>query len=269
MINIENEKENLLKSKEILEDEIKGLKKNIREMKRDLKGKEEKVKEIKIKVQKLEEQNDSTSDITEEENTISKEIIQKLVENTKKTSEDEETFEKQPREHSNKRKSYEENLNDESNKRRKTLEKFIVNISKEIETEREMNNDSQTKTEILVKLFEEVENIEEFAKGINELKKLKMYNYAESFLLRVEEEMKRGLSKDNRSVKTKIYQEMIEIGKLEEKDYGRLKRRTQRAIIFYNKIEGFGGRKIIKFFEIMKQKLFRKGNLESILWRTV
>ena len=42
---------------------------------------------------------------------------------------------------------------------------------------------------------------------------------------------------------------MIEIGKLEEKDYGRLKRRTQRAIIFYNKIKNFGGRKIIKFFE--------------------
>jgi len=184
--------------------------------------------------------NEVMEEFTEEVNILGSE--EELVENVEEER-------NQQSEYSSKRKSYEEDLNNESNKRRKTLEKFIVNISKEIKTEKELNNESQTKTEILVKLFEEVENIEEFAKGINELKKLKMYNYAESFLLRVKEEMERNLSKNDRSIKTKIYQEMIEIGKLEEKDYGRLKKKTQRAIIFYNKIEDFGGRKIIKFFE--------------------
>ena len=184
--------------------------------------------------------NEVMEESTEEVNILGSE--EELVENVEEER-------NQQSEYSSKRKLYEEDLNNESNKRRKTLEKFIVNISKEIKTEKEIDNESQTKTEILVKLFEEVENIEEFAKGINELKNLKMFNYAESFLLRIEEERERNLSKDVCSIKTKIYQKMIKIGKLEEKDYGRLKRKTQRTIIFYNKIKDFGGRKIIRYFE--------------------
>src|SRR5947199_174480 len=160
--------------------------------------------------------NEVIEESTEEVNILGSE--EELVENVEEER-------NQQSEYSSKRKSYEEDLNNESNKRRKTLEKFIVNISKEIKTEKEIDNESQTKTEILVKLIEEVENIEEYAKGINKLKKLKMYNYAESFLLREKEEMERNLSKNDRSIKTKIYQEMIEIGKLEEKDYGRIKKK--------------------------------------------
>ena len=227
MIKFENKKENLLKRKEILEDEIKGLKKGIREMKRDLKRKEEKVKEIKIEVQKLEEQNDSTSDITEEEN--------------------EETFEEQPREQSNKRKEQEDEQPRRIEKKRK-IEEIIENLSKEIENEKEMDNGLQLETETLIRLFEEAENVIEWSEGLNELKKYKIYNYAESFQMRLDKEKEENFLKES-AARTKVYREMIKVGNLNEEDYGKLKKSTQRAEKFYKVIRAAGGKEKIRFLK--------------------
>jgi len=236
MIKFENKKETLLKRKEILEDEIKGLKKGIKEMKRDLKRKEEKVKEIKIEVQNLEKQNDSTSDITEEENTISEEII-----------EDEETFEEQPREQSNKRKEQEDEQPRRIEKKRK-IEEIIENLSKEIENEKEMDNGLQLETETLIRLFEEAENVIEWSEGLNELKKYKIYNYAESFQMRLDKEKEGNFLKES-AARTKVYREMIKVGNLNEEDYGKLKKSTQRAEKFYKVIRAAGGKEKIRFLK--------------------
>ena len=147
-----------------------------------------------------------------------------------------------------KRKDREDEQSEGMKKKRK-IEEIIENLSREIENEREMDNKLRTETEILVKLFEETENIIEWSEGLNELKKIKIYNYAESFQLRIEDEMRKDLSKTDRTTRTKIYREMIKIGNLKEEDNERLRKSTQRAEKYYKVVKAAGGREKIRFLK--------------------
>src|SRR5437762_11386182 len=78
------------------------------------------------------------------------------------------------------------------------------------------------------------------------LLKLRWYNYAESFQMRIMEEMERDLSISEQTARTKIYREIQEIRKLSEEDYTRLRKMTSKAERFYRVIEKAGGKEKIK-----------------------
>src|SRR5256885_16638877 len=78
------------------------------------------------------------------------------------------------------------------------------------------------------------------------LLKLRWYNYAESFQMRIMEEMKRDLSISEQTARTKMYREIQEIKKLSEEEYTRLRKMTSKAERFYRMIEKGGEKDKIK-----------------------
>src|SRR5437667_1202814 len=78
------------------------------------------------------------------------------------------------------------------------------------------------------------------------LLKLRWYNYAESFQMRIMEEIERDLSISEQTARTKVYKEIQEIKKLSEEDYTRLRKMTSKAKRFYRMIEKAGGKDKIK-----------------------
>jgi|SRR6266480_635273 len=111
-----------------------------------------------------------------------------------------------------------------------------------------MDNKLRTETETLIKLLEETENIMEWSEGLNELKKIKIYNYAESFQMRLKKELEENLLRKPLA-RTKVYREMIKMGNLKEGDYRRLKKNTQRAERFYKLVKEVGGREKLWFLK--------------------
>src|SRR5207248_7228020 len=76
--------------------------------------------------------------------------------------------------------------------------------------------------------------------------KLRWYNYAESFQMRIMEEMERDLSISEQTARTKMYREIQEIKKLSKEEYTRLRKMTSKAERFYRMIEKAGGKDKIK-----------------------
>ena len=93
----------------------------------------------------------------------------------------------------------------------------------------------------------EIINSSGILKGQEILLKLHWYNYAESFQMRIMEEMEGNLSISEQTARTRIYREIQEIKKLSEEDYTRLRKMTSKAERFYRFTEEAGGRDIIKY----------------------
>ena len=76
--------------------------------------------------------------------------------------------------------------------------------------------------------------------------KLRWYNYAKSFQMRIMKEMEEDLSISEQTARTRTYKEIQEIKKLSEEDYTRLRKITSKAERFYRVIEKVGGKDKIK-----------------------
>ncbi len=146
----------------------------------------------------------------------------------------------------NKRKRQDEDSIGTIEKKRKIIDDMIEKLNVEIIEEKTIDNKSQITTEELMKFFKEMEILGKFVEKSVELEKLKLYNYAESFQLRIKEELRNDSAKVERTARTKIYREMMEIGKFSEGQYGNLRKWTQRAENFYRIINLIGGKEKIK-----------------------
>ena len=107
-------------------------------------------------------------------------------------------------------------------------------------------------------------------KGQETVLKLRWYNYAESFQIRIMEEMERDLSISEQTARTKMYREIQEIKKLSEEDYTRLRKITSKAERFYRVIEKAGGKDKIKHLSGISVDAIaklRKGELENLYRR--
>src|SRR5204863_6076276 len=101
-------------------------------------------------------------------------------------------------------------------------------------------------TKSLAEQATEIINDYRIQKGQETVLKLRWYNYAESFQMRIMEEMKGDLSISEQTARTKMYKEIQEIKKLSEEDYTRLRKMTSKAKRFYTVIEKGGGKNKIK-----------------------
>src|SRR5205814_1456805 len=120
-----------------------------------------------------------------------------------------------------------------TNKKRRTVKRMIKRLRNEIEEEESKDNVQYTDTEII--------NGYGILKGQEMLLKLRWYNYAESFQMRIIEEMERDLSISEQTARTKVYKKIQEIKKLSEEDYTKLRKMTSKAERFYRVIEKAGG----------------------------
>ena len=119
-------------------------------------------------------------------------------------------------------------------------------MTNEIEEEESKDNAQQTDTKSLAEQVAEIINGYGILKGEEAVLKLRWYNYAESFQMRIMEEMERDLSISEQTARTKVYKEIQEIRKLSEEDYTRLQKMTSKAERFYRVIEKAGGKDKIK-----------------------
>src|SRR5436189_3104206 len=134
----------------------------------------------------------------------------------------------------------------ETNKKRRTVKRIIKRLTNEIEEEESKDNAQQTDTKSLAEQAMEIINGYGIQKGQEMLLKLRWYNYAESFQMRIMEEMERDLSISEQTARTNVYKEIEEIRKLSEEDYTRLQKMTSKAERFYRVIEKAGGKEKIK-----------------------
>src|SRR5437762_1493984 len=134
----------------------------------------------------------------------------------------------------------------ETNKKRRTVKRIIKRLTNKIEEEESKDNVQYTDTESLAEQATEIIIGYGIQKGQEALLKLRWYNYAESFQMRIMEEMKRDLSISEQTARTKVYKEIQEIKKLSEEDYTRLRKTTSKAKRFYRVIEKGGGKDKIK-----------------------
>ena len=130
----------------------------------------------------------------------------------------------------------------ETNKKRRTIRRMIKRLTNEIEEEESKDNAQQTDTKSLAEQATEIINGYGILKGEEAVLKLRWYNYAESFQMRIMEEMERDLSISEQTARTKVYKEIQEIRKLSEEDYTRLRKMTSKAERFYRVIEKVGGK---------------------------
>src|SRR5216117_3987134 len=134
----------------------------------------------------------------------------------------------------------------ETNKKRQTVNKMIKRLTNEIEEEESKDNAQQTDTKSLAEQVAEIINGYGILKGEEAVLKLRWYNYAESFQMRIMEEMERDLSISEQTARTKKYKEIQEIKKLSKEDYTKLRKMTSKAERFYRVIEKAGGKDKIK-----------------------
>ena len=88
---------------------------------------------------------------------------------------------------------------------------------------------------------------DELTRGMEILVKLRWYNYAESFLARLAEEIERDSLISERTARRKVYREMKVVGGLQEEDYNRLRKMTSKAEKFYRVVEEMGGRNEMRY----------------------
>src|SRR5207248_10550300 len=125
----------------------------------------------------------------------------------------------------------------ETNKKRRTVNKMIKRLTNEIEEEESKDNVQHTDTESLAEQAAEIINGYGILKGEEAVLKLRWYNYAESFQMRIMKEMEEDLSISEQTARIRTYKEIQEIRKLSEEDYTRLRKITSKAERFYRVIE--------------------------------
>src|SRR3954452_14247368 len=200
----------LLEKKETLERRIKTLKR--------------KLKDTKEELLQVEEELRSDNNIINYERNIKDNAD--IYENDRNTSEEKcET-----------RKRKNESEERKTDKKRRTTDRIIEKLNNEIEEEESKDNVQYTDTESLAEQATEVIIGYGIQKVQEMLLKLRWYNYAESFQMRIMEEMERDLSISEQTVRTKIYKKIQEIRKLSEEDYTRLRKMTSKAERFYRVI---------------------------------
>ena len=158
----------------------------------------------------------------------------------------------------------------ETNKKRRTVNKMIKRLTNEIEKEESKDNVQHTDTESLAEQAAEIINGYGILKGEEAVLKLRWYNYAESFQMRIMKEMEEDLSISEQTARTRTYKEIQEIKKLSEEDYTRLRKITSKAERFYRVIEKAGGKDKIKHLSGISVDAIaklRKGELENLYRR--
>src|SRR2546430_1420052 len=152
-------------------------------------------------------------------------------------------------------------------KRRRTTDRIIEKLRNEMEEEESKDNVQYTDTESLAEQATEIINGYGILKGEEAVLKLRWYNYAESFQMRIMEEMEEDLSISEQTARTRVYKEIQEIKKLSEEDYTRLRKITSKAERFYRVIEKAGGKDKIKHLSGISVDAIaklRKGELENL-----
>src|SRR5947199_1302194 len=155
----------------------------------------------------------------------------------------------------------------ETNKKRRTVNKMIKRLTNEIEKEESKDNVQHTDTESLAEQAAEIINGYEILKGEEAVLKLRWYNYAKSFQMRIMKEMEEDLSISEQTARIRTYKEIQEIRKLSEEDYTRLQKMTSKAERFYRVIEKAGGKEKIKHLSGISVDAItklRKGELENL-----
>ena len=158
----------------------------------------------------------------------------------------------------------------ETNKKRRTVKRIIKRLTNEIEEEESKDNAQQTDTKSLPEQVAEIINGYGILKGEEAVLKLRWYNYAESFQMRIMKEMEEDLSISEQTARTRTYKEIQEIKKLSEEDYTRLRKITSKAERFYRVIEKAGGKDKIKHLSGISVDAItklRKGELENLYRR--
>src|SRR5256886_16119567 len=154
-----------------------------------------------------------------------------------------------------------------TDKRRRTTDRIIEKLSNEVEEEESKDNMQHTDTKSLAEQATEIINGYRILKGQETVLKLRWYNYAESFQMRIMEEMERDLSISEQTARTKMYKEIQGIRKLSEEDYTRLRKMTSKAERFYRVIEKAGGKDKIKHLSGISVDAItklRRGELENL-----
>ena len=154
-----------------------------------------------------------------------------------------------------------------TDKRRRTVDKIMEKLSDEIEEEESKDNMQHMDTESLAKQATEIINGYGILKGEETVLKLRWYNYAESFQMRIMKEMEEDLSISEQTARTRMYKEIQEIKKLSEEDYTRVRKITSKAERFYRVIEKAGGKDKIKHLSGISVDAIaklRKGELENL-----
>src|SRR2546430_1923626 len=154
-----------------------------------------------------------------------------------------------------------------TDKRRRTTDRIIEKLSNGVEEEESKDNIQYTDTESLAEQATEIINGYGILKGEEAVLKLRWYNYAESFQMRIMEEMEEDLSISEQTARTRMYKEIQEIKKLSEEDYTRLRKITSKAERFYRVIEKAGGKdkiKLLSGISVDAIAKLRKGELENL-----
>src|SRR5256886_9102165 len=197
----------LLEKKETLERKIETLKRELKDTKKEL--------------LQVEEELQSDDDVVDYERNIRDNAD--IYENDRNTSEEKcET-----------RKRKNESDERKTDKRRRTTDRIIEKLRNEVEEEESKDNMQHTDTESLAEQATEIINGYGILKGEEVVLKLRWYNYAESFRMRIMEEMERDLSISEQTARTRMYREIQEVKKLSEEDYTRLRKITSKAERFY------------------------------------
>src|SRR5256886_2503325 len=155
----------------------------------------------------------------------------------------------------------------ETNKKSRTVRRMIKRLTNEIEEEESKDNMQHTDTKSLAEQATEIIDGYGILKGQEAVLKLRWYNYAESFRMRIMEEMEEDLSISEQTARTRVYKEIQEIKKLSEEDYTRLRKITSKAERFYRVIEKAGGKDKIKHLSGISVDAIaklRKGELENL-----
>src|SRR2546430_16967492 len=92
-----------------------------------------------------------------------------------------------------------------TDKRRRTTDRIIEKLRNEMEEEESKDNVQHTDTESLAKQATEIINGYGILKGQETVLKLRWYNYAESFQMRIMEEMEGDLSISEQTARTRMY----------------------------------------------------------------
>src|SRR3989440_2275250 len=231
----------LLKRKKMLEREIETLERKLRDTKKEL--------------LQVEEELQSDGDVIDYERNIRGNADK--YENDRNTSEEKcET-----------RKRKNESDERKTDKRRRTTDRIMEKLSNEVEEEESKDNVQHTDTENLAEQATEIINGYGILKGEETVLKLRWYNYAESFQMRIMEEMEGDLSISEQTARTRMYKEIQEIKKLSEEDYTRLRKITSKAERFYRVIEKAGGKdkiKLLSGISVDAIAKLRKGELENL-----
>ena len=231
----------LLEKKEALERRIKTLKR--------------KLKDAKEELLQVEEELQSDNNIIDYERNIKDNAD--IYENDRNTSEEKHETRKRKNE-------LEERKTD---KKRRTTDRIIEKLSNKIEEEESKDNVQHTDTESLAEQAAEIINGYGILKGEEAVLKLRWYNYAESFQMRIMKEMEEDLSISEQTARTRMYKEIQEIKKLSEEDYTRVRKITSKAERFYRVIEKAGGKDKIKHLSGISVDAIaklRKGELENL-----